>query len=153
MHGKRPVALALLVVGLFLAGCDQGTDSPPADPTPAEVPQTTAVGTTTAEAVIGDFRAHGFKVGQVTENTEAGFSGAREVVDTRIDGVEAGVLVFPDVDAAHSWADTSESFGGIAVVGDTWAVSLDSDGSGGTSKAQSRALAAKIAGAIGGTVR
>lgn len=63
MHGKRPVALALLfVVGLFLAGCDQGTDSPPADPTPAEVPQTTAVGTTTAEAVIGDLRAHGFKV-------------------------------------------------------------------------------------------
>ena len=38
----------------------------------------------------------------------------------------------------------SQSFGGIAVIGDTWAVSLDSDGSGGTSKAESRAPAAKI---------
>jgi hypothetical protein len=74
-------------------------------------------------------------------------------VDTRIDGVEAGVLTFASPEEAHSWAETSESFGGIAVVGDTWAVSLDSDGSGGTSKAQCRALAAKIAGAIGGTVR
>jgi hypothetical protein len=148
MH--RRLALALLVAGLLLAGCDRGTDTPPADPTPAEVPQTTAVGTTTAAAVIGDLRAHGFKVGQETESEAFG---AKESVDVRIDGVEAGVLTFGDVEMAHSWAETSESFGGIAVVGDTWAVSLDSDGSGGTSKGQSRALAAKIAQAIGGTVR
>jgi hypothetical protein len=79
--------------------------------------------------------------------------GAKESVDVRIDGVEGGVLTFGTVEIAHSLAETSESFGGIAVVGDTWEVSLDSDGSGGTSKAQSRALAAKIAGVIGGTVR
>jgi hypothetical protein len=30
VHGKRPVALALLAVGLLLAGCDRGTDAPPA---------------------------------------------------------------------------------------------------------------------------
>jgi hypothetical protein len=122
MHRSGATVLALLTLCL-LAGCTREAD-PPADPTPAEVPQTTAAGTTTAEAVIGDLRAHGFKVGQVAEDTEAGFSGAREAVNARIDGVEAGVLIFPDVEAAHSWAETSESFGGIAVVGDTWAVSL-----------------------------
>jgi hypothetical protein len=85
MHAKRPVAMALLVVGLFLAGCDRGTDSPPADPTPAEVPQTTTAGSTTAAAVIGNLREHGFKVGQVTESEAFG---AKESVDVRIDGVE-----------------------------------------------------------------
>jgi hypothetical protein len=158
MHKRRAVVLALLVAGL-LAGCDRGAEpasgqasQSTADPTPAKVPQTTAQGGTTAAAVVADLKAHGFKVGRVTEDTDTAFSGARESVSTRINGVESGVLVFPDVEAAHSWAETSESFGGIAVVGDTWAVSLDSDGSGGTTKAQSRALAAKIAEAVGGTV-
>jgi hypothetical protein len=150
MNRSRATVLALRALCLLaLAGCTREA-TPPADPTPAEVPQTTASGTTTAEAVIGDLRAHGFKVGRVGESEAFG---AKESVDVRIDGVEAGVLTFVNVDMAYSWADTSESFGGIAVVGDTWAVSLDSDGSGGTSKAQSRALAAKIAEAIGGTVR
>jgi hypothetical protein len=65
----------------------------------------------------------------------------------------AGVLTFASPEVAHLWAETSQSFGGIAVIGDTWAMSLDSDGSGGTSKAESRAPAAKITESVGGTVR
>jgi hypothetical protein len=153
---KIVIVLVALVVGL-LTGCDRGDQGgqdqgaqPTADPTPAEVPQTTTAPGTSAEAVVADLRAHGFEVTSVKEGESFP---ARETLDMRIDGVEAGVLTFGSVDQAQSWAETSASFGGIAVVGDDWAVSLDSDGTGGTPKSRSRELAAEIAAKIGGTVR
>jgi hypothetical protein len=99
---------------------------------------------------VEDLRANAFKVTGVKEGESFP---AQETLDMRIDGVEAGVLTFGSVELAQWWAETSVNFGGIAVVGDDWAVSLDSDGTGGTTKGQSRKLAAKIAGEIGGTVR
>jgi hypothetical protein len=147
---RRVITAAALAL-LLTAGCssnDREEAAPAGDPTPASVVQTTAPGTTTATAVIEDLRGHGFKVTSVKE-TDPALSGAKETYDTRLDGVEAGVLVFASVEATQGWAETSDAFGGIAVVGDSWAISLDSDGD----RARSRALARKIAAAIGGTVR
>lgn len=50
-----------------------------------------------------------------------------EAWDLHIDQVEAGINMFPDEESLDSWVELSKSFGGVAVVGDTWAVSLDSD--------------------------
>jgi hypothetical protein len=120
-------------VGLLLVGCDRETDALPAVPTPAEIPQTTAAGTTYGGGRDRTPSSPRLQVGRTAES-DAALSGARESVDTRMDEVEAGVLTFASPEVAHSWAETSESFGGIAVVGDTWAVSLYSDGSGGRRK-------------------
>lgn len=120
-----------------MAGCDRGTDSPPADPTPAEVRQTTAAGSTTAEAVIGDLRAHGFKVGQPKESEAFG---AKESVDTRIDGKPTrGQRPRRASADRRGWRYLGHE------PGLRW---LGRD-----LKAESRALAAKIAEAIGGIVR
>jgi hypothetical protein len=156
MRRMIAVGLLLLAAGCTSGGRDQTAStattaaagpSTTADPTPAVVPQTTRAGETTPQAVIADLRAHGFKVTRVKE-VDVSLSGAKDNRDAYINGVDCGVLVFSTVEGTQEWAEMSDSLGGIAVVGDTWAISLDS-----SSPARSRPLARKIAAAVGGTVR
>jgi hypothetical protein len=148
----RPRTIAFALAGVVLAACSSspsggGGPATTADPTPGTGPTlTTSPGQTTPEAIAADLRAHGFKVGPL-KPSEALL--VRESVDTTIDGVEAGINTFDSVETATAWAETSRSFGGVAVVGDTWAVSLDSDQPG---KAKSLKLAPRIAAEIGGQV-
>jgi hypothetical protein len=154
---RHRIAVAALAV-LLLAGCQandgasSGGPGTTADPTPAEVPQTTAPGQTSAQAILADIRAHGFKVSRVREDLESTLSGARETFDATVEGLDpVGVLVFGDVESARSWADLADSFGGVVVLGDTWALSLPSDTP--AQVRRSRELARRLAAAIGGTVR
>lgn len=64
---------------------------------------------------------------------------------------DSGINMFPNADALKTWTKLSKSFGGIAVTGDTWAVSLATGSS--TARTNSKSLAPKIAKALGGTVQ
>jgi hypothetical protein len=161
MH--RMIAVGGLLCVVALVGCsstggrqaatttathsDAGGPTTTTDPTPAVIPQTTRLGETTPQAVIADLRAHGFTVTRVKE-ADVSLSGAKDNRDAFINGVDCGILVFATPEGTQEWAELSDSLGGIAVVGDTWAISLDS-----STPAKSRPLARKIAAAVGGTVR
>jgi hypothetical protein len=142
------VLITALLLVIVVAGCKAMTKKN--DPTPAaQTPTKTTVLSTTAKAVIADLRSHGFKVNRVAVTYDPVF-GTKEAYDARINGTEAGIYAFDDHVAAQAWAKTSSDFDGIAVVGENWAISLDSDGSGGTSPETSRRLALSIANKLGG---
>lgn len=61
----------------------------------------------------------------------------------------SGIYLFPNDKAVTPWSAISQSMGGIAVVGDTWAVSLPT---GGDDRAISTRMAPEIAKALGGKV-
>ncbi|MER7968691.1 hypothetical protein ABTX35_06720 [Streptomyces sp. NPDC096080] len=63
----------------------------------------------------------------------------------------AGINMFPNAEALAAWVPLSKSFGGVAVTGDTWAVSLPTDTSG--VRDDSKRLAPKVAAALDGTVQ
>lgn len=128
----------LIVVGAFaalLAACGGHSASPDL---------------TRPQVVVDALRQHGFTVTDVKEDNEAALF-VRESVDATIDGVAVYIHTFGDSDGAESWAKVSSAFGGIAVVGPTWAVSLDTTGD--TPRSRSQDLATKIAKALNGTVR
>ncbi|WP_328825957.1 hypothetical protein OHT77_00975 [Streptomyces sp. NBC_00252] len=63
----------------------------------------------------------------------------------------AGINMFPNAEALAAWVPLSKSFGGVAVTGDTWAVSLPPDAAG--ARDDSKRLAPKVAAALHGTVQ
>jgi hypothetical protein len=63
---------------------------------------------------------------------------------------DAGIDVFPNHEALADWVGISKGLGGVAVVGDTWAVSLPTIGDG--DRPITARMAPRIAGALGGTV-
>ncbi|MGW2770513.1 hypothetical protein [Streptomyces sp. NPDC001275] len=64
---------------------------------------------------------------------------------------EAGINMFPNPEALQAWIPLSKSFGGVAVTGDTWAVSLPTSAAG--ARDDSKRLAPMVAKALGGTVQ
>lgn len=64
---------------------------------------------------------------------------------------DSGINMFRNHDAVTTWVGLSQSFGGIAVVGDTWAVSLATDNA--ASVKLSKQMAPRIAKVLGGTVK
>ncbi|MGV4984511.1 hypothetical protein ACVB8T_20600 [Streptomyces sp. NRAIS3] len=64
---------------------------------------------------------------------------------------DSGINMFPNADALKTWTGLSKGMGGIAVTGDTWAVSL-ATGSG-QARTDSQRLAPEIAKALGGSVQ
>jgi len=63
----------------------------------------------------------------------------------------AGINLFPNPEALAAWIPLSKQFGGVAVTGDTWAVSLPTDGAG--TRDDSKRLAPTVAEALDGTVQ
>jgi hypothetical protein len=61
-----------------------------------------------------------------------------------------GINLFPNSETLATWVEISKSFGGIAVTGDAWAVSLSTDSK---YRKSSMALAPKIAEVLGGSVQ
>lgn len=59
--------------------------------------------------------------------------------------------MFPNPEALAAWIPLSKSFGGVAVTGDTWAVSLPTSAEG--ARDDSKRLAPKVADALDGTVQ
>ncbi|MBZ3900569.1 hypothetical protein [Streptomyces griseiscabiei] len=64
---------------------------------------------------------------------------------------ESGINMFPNAEALKAWIPLSKSFGGVAVTGDTWAVSLPTKSK--EARADSLGLAPKVAEALDGTVQ
>ena len=87
---------------------------------------------------------NGFKVDPLVITTDSQLV-AYETADTKINGVEAGILAFADRDATANWVQINDDLNGIAVVGETWAISLDSSKS---DDGPSHRLADKIAAKI-----
>ena len=64
---------------------------------------------------------------------------------------ESGINMFPNAEALKAWIPLSKSLGGVAVTGDTWAVSLPTKSK--EARADSLSLAPKVAEALDGTVQ
>ena len=64
---------------------------------------------------------------------------------------DAGINVFPNHEALASWTGISKSMGGVAVTGDTWAVSLPTTTS--AARVDSKRLAPRVAKVLDGTVQ
>jgi len=108
-----------------------------------------------AQAIADKLQATGFTVSMLHKHT-----GGTTLIDSAYDFTvtakpgpapgDSGINLFRNHESLQTWESLSKSFGGIAVVGDIWAVSLASD-----SPAQvtsSKTLAPQIAKALGGTV-
>lgn len=135
--------LALIVTGCANAGAK--------DPTTTTTTTTAVVAApTTPEAIATDLRKLGFEVGKLTPTKTGTGLVAREAVETVIDGVDAAIYTFGNTQGAQLWAEQAKTFGGIAVVGDTWAIALYPDEDGDTLNATSTATV--IADQTGGTV-
>lgn len=72
-----------------------------------------------------------------------------ESYDGVIDSVQASIHVFPNEETVDTWLEMSKAFGGIAVAGGNWAISLDSDQPG---RQQSTEMAPVLADLLGGEV-
>lgn len=64
---------------------------------------------------------------------------------------DSGINMFPNHKALATWTGVSQSMGGVAVTGDTWAVSLPTGSK--AAREDSKRLAPKVAKALGGTVQ
>lgn len=106
----------------------------------------------TGQDVASALTSAGIDVSSTTKVSDGGFvqqvGGESWTVD--IEGNSAFINVFPNKETLDNWLGMSKSFGGIAVVGDTWAVSLDTDDG---ARADSAKISPKVADALGGTVQ
>jgi hypothetical protein len=152
---------ALTALGI-IAGCASGNNAvrPPASPTSSSPTSRTSSAPAddlhsghviAPSSLIYALRAKGFMVTDVTPHDWV-YGPTGTSLDTKINGIHAGLNTFQNIKDAKDWTALSQGFGGIAVVGDTWAVSMDSQGVTATPE-QSKALAAKIAQALHAEVK
>ncbi|MGW1498936.1 hypothetical protein ACWCQW_10250 [Streptomyces mirabilis] len=113
-----------------------------------------------AQAIADALQKAGFTVSMLHKSADAGY--ISQVGGTAYDFTvtdktgqpapgDGGINMFPNADALKSWTGISKSFGGIAVTGDTWAVSLPTTSK--SARADSQRLAPKIAKELSGTVQ
>jgi hypothetical protein len=112
---------------------------------------------TSAQAIADKMTAAGLVVTMVHEDTSDNYIsdtggksydlGISEKTGQQIG--DSGINIFPNDKALTAWAGISQSMGGIAVTGDTWAVSLPSSSE---DRAITNRMAPKIAKALGGTI-
>jgi hypothetical protein len=125
---------------------------------PITVPQKTGPAHyTTAQAIADKLEASGFTVSMLHKSTS---TDTTTLIDSAYDFTvtakpgpapgDSGINLFRNPQSLATWEGLSKSFGGIAVAGDTWAVSLASDTA--AQVASSKTLAPQIAKALGGTV-
>ncbi|MFB7595762.1 hypothetical protein [Streptomyces sp. NPDC056160] len=160
------VGIAIGAAGWGLLGPDHdSTDSKPAA-SPASAGTTAAAPDASAghhyksaQAIADALEAAGFTVSQLHKSADAGYMGqvggsAYDFTVTDKAGKPAGdsgINLFPNPEAVKAWAELSKGMGGVAVTGDTWAVSLATSGD--TARADSLRLAPKIAKVLGGEVQ
>lgn len=146
MHATRTAVVVTAILAATLTACS----SKPAAPRHYTSPQAIADALTKA----------GFTVSMLHKDTDAGYiaqvgGAAYDFTVTDKAGQPApgdgGINMFPNADSLKSWTGLSKGFGGVAVTGDTWAVSLPTTSK--TARTDSKRLAPKIANALGGTVQ
>ncbi|MEU3255926.1 hypothetical protein [Streptomyces sp. NPDC006997] len=165
MRTRTATAAALALLALTLTACSSDSDDQ-AD-TQSSVTSTPASDTSpddgaadsydSAQAIADALADAGLKVSEPQENTEESYItkvGGTAYTFTVTDGSqapgEAYINMFPNPESLAGWVALSKQFGGVAVTGGTWAVSLDTDGE---ARDNSVRLAPKVADALDGTVQ
>lgn len=148
---RTALATTAVIAAALLAGCSSssGNTKPAATPTVGHY--------NSAQAIADKLQGAGFTVSMLHKDdttviTEEGGS-AYDFTVTEKPGRapgDSGINLFPNHEALTAWTALSKSFGGVAVTGDTWAVSLATSGNARTS---SLAMAPHIAQVLGGTVQ
>lgn len=162
---RQPLTSALAVgaVILLASSCSSsGNDSKPVAPANSatvNIPATTAASQyASAQAIADKLEAAGFTVSMLHKNDDIslslGMDAAYDFTVTEKPGAapgDSGINLFRSPEALTTWVGMSKGFGGIAVVGDTWAVSLTTSTS--AAVTSSKAMAPRIAKVLGGTVQ
>lgn len=164
MRTRATAVAALAVLALALTACsgnDQANTKPSAANAPTAAPtQKPADGHhyTSAQDIADALKAAGLTVSKLQKDTgdnyisQVGGSAYNfTVTDHGQAPGTAGINMFPNPQALAAWIPMSKSFGGVAVTGDTWAVSLPTTD--GNARTDSKRLAPTIAKALGGTVQ
>lgn len=157
---KKPL-LAIAAITLSLSACSSGTDegaataeSPDAVTTSAaapETPETTAPALSENEQFVETFvdalDALQIEHGE-PERTEAGML-SKASYDITVNGFDASIQIFANEETQTAWVEASDSFGGVGVVIDGAALSLNSS----EGIADSAEIAPKVAEEVGGEAR
>jgi hypothetical protein len=146
-----------LAASLAIAGCSDDDSAPVNRSHALEVAKAAGypmAGDTTegaAHDLLDVLEADGIPSGSLApaDNMITSMGGGSWNVDVADDGIDDGINLFPTTEALDDWAELSQSVNGIAVVGDTWAISLESQDPG---RSASEDLAPQIAEALGADV-
>ena len=159
----RTTAVGILaVLALTLTACSSSDDSSASatdkPKTPAASSPTDAGTYDSAQDIADALAAAGLKVSKPQEETGdsyitqvGGTPWNFTVTDQDTAAGDAAINMFPNPEALAGWIPLSKQFGGVAVTGGTWAVSLPTRSE--TALADSKRLAPKIAEALDGTVQ
>ena len=132
---KRFLAVVAIAVSLGACSSDPGETDSPTGPAveerttaPAESPTATAPALTENEQVVATFTgaldALGIEYTEPTRTEAAGLSKAS--YELTVNGFNAAIQIFPSDDAQAAWVDASDQLGGVCVVIDGAALSLNS---------------------------
>jgi len=161
MRTRTTTASILAALALTLTACSSDDNSA----TATDKPKTTAASSPTdagtydsAQDIADALAAAGLKVSKPQEETGdsyitqvGGTPYNFTVTDQDTAAGDAAINMFPNAAALAGWVPLSKQFGGVAVTGDTWAVSLPTRDE--TALADSKRLAPKVADALDGTVQ
>jgi hypothetical protein len=169
MRTRAITAALTAAIALTLTACSSGDNSDQADAktsTASTPASSTSASTSAAKAghyanaqdIADALTAAGLTVSKPEKETEknyisevGGTAYNFTVTDKAKAAGTAGINMFPNAEALKAWIPLSKSFGGVAVSGDTWAVSLPTSGDG--ARDDSKRLAPKVAKALDGTVQ
>ena len=165
MNARTIAAAACTTLALTLTACSSDEESTATDKASSQAPASPAsaapAGTRhydSAQDIADALSAAGLKVSEPQEKTEESYItqvGGTAYKLTVTDGAQApgetGINMFPNPEALAGWIPLSKQFGGVAVTGDTWAVSLPTRSE--AALADSKRLAPKVAAALDGTVQ
>jgi hypothetical protein len=113
-----------------------------------------------AQQIADALQSHGFTVSMLHKSSEDTYiseagGAAYDFTVTDKPGKpavgDAGINIFPNHEALASWTELSKGMDGIAVTGDTWAVSLPTTST--PARTDSKRLAPKVATVLGGAVQ
>jgi hypothetical protein len=171
MRTRATTAILTAALALSLTACSGGDSSDQADAktttatTPASSPSADASAAkaghyASAQDIADALTAAGLTVSKPEKETvknyisEVGGTAYNFTVTDQAGKAThgtAGINMFPNPETLAAWIPLSKSFGGVAVSGDTWAVSLPTGGDG--ARDDSKRLAPKVAEALDGTVQ
>ncbi|GLW46615.1 hypothetical protein Stsp02_22770 [Streptomyces sp. NBRC 14336] len=160
------ITTVAVLAALTLTACSSEDSDGQADAKPnTAISQTAAAaagdstdGYDSAQDISNALKDAGLTVSAPEEDTDAsyitevgGTSYTFTVTDQDEAASDAGINMFPNPEALAAWIPLSKQFGGVAVTGDTWAVSLPTRDK--AARDDSKRLAPKVAEALNGTVQ
>ncbi|HEX4813356.1 MAG TPA: hypothetical protein VFV66_11450 [Nonomuraea sp.] len=164
MRTRHAALAAALLAAALITACsstqDAGTDTAKPKATSSRPSAPAARELDTAQGIVDALNDAGFTASTPKERTDGGYVskvGGTSYGLTITDKAgqtapgETGINMFPNPEALQAWIPLSKSFGGVAVTGDTWAVSLPTKTK--DARADSLRIAPRVAEALDGTVQ